>query len=73
MKIARDWNVTASGSRYVTRFSVQRAFLGDCEVQNAGGSEYQEYWIPAEHLARLNENIVGQIEVIAEFHSKQTP
>lgn len=73
VKIARDWNVKASGSGYVTRFSVQCAFLGDYEVQNAGGSEYQEYWIPTEHLARLNENIVGQIEVIAEFHSNQTP
>ena len=26
-----------------------------------------EYWIPAEELADFNRNIVGQIEVIAEF------
>lgn len=28
----------------------------------------QEYWIPPEDLSELNRNIVGQIEVIAEFH-----
>jgi hypothetical protein len=37
-------------------------------VQNAGGSQHQEYWIPVEDLTRFNENIVGSIEVIAEFH-----
>jgi hypothetical protein len=73
VKIARDWNVKASGSGYVTRFSVQRAFLDDYEVQYAGGSEHQEYWIPAEDLPRLNENIVGLIEVIAEFHGAAAP
>jgi hypothetical protein len=36
-------------------------------VQNAGGSQYQEYWIPAEDLAAFNENIVGLIEVMARF------
>ncbi len=73
VKIARDWNVKASGAGYVTRFSVRRSFLSRYEVQNAGGSQYQEYWIPAEDLMRFNENIIGSIEVIAEFHREETP
>jgi hypothetical protein len=66
-KIARDWNVKASGSGYVTRFAVKREFLARYDVQNAGGERFQEYWIPAEDLALFNDNIVGEIEVIAEF------
>ncbi len=66
-KIARDWNVKASGSGYVTRFAVRREFLARYEVQNAGGRAHQEYWIPAEELAEMNRNIVGKIEVIASF------
>jgi hypothetical protein len=67
IKIARDWNVKASGAGYVTRFSVRRSFLNRYEVQSAGGSQHQEYWIPAEDLAQFNVSIVGAIEVIAEF------
>jgi len=66
-KIARDWNVKASGAGYVTRFSVRNSFLARYPVRNAGGSEHQEYWIPAEDLADFNRNIVGPIVVIAEF------
>jgi hypothetical protein len=68
-KIARDWNVKASGSGYVTRFAVRRSFIARYQVQNAGGSQHQEYWIPAEDLPEFNANIVGEIEVIAEFHA----
>ena len=68
-KIARDWNVKASGSGYVTRFAVLRSFLDRYEVQTAGGSDHLEYWIPAAELADFNENIVGPIEIISEFFS----
>lgn len=66
-KIARDWNVPASGSGFVTRFSVQARFLARYCVQDAGGIEHQEYWIPAEDLDAFNTAIVGTIEVIAHF------
>jgi hypothetical protein len=69
-KIARDWNVKASGSGYVTRFEVRRDFLDRYEVQQAGGQTILEYWIPAEALPELNRNIVGVIQVVAEFHSE---
>jgi hypothetical protein len=67
IKIARDWNVPASGAGYVTRFRVKRAFLDRYEVQMAGGRQHLEYWIPAEDLPAFNEAIVGEIEVIATF------
>lgn len=67
VRIASDWNVKASGAGYVTRFQVRKSFLDGYEVQNAGGSQYQEYWIPAEDLMAFNESIVGLIEVTARF------
>src|SRR5690349_4274048 len=67
VKIARDWNVPASGSGYVTRFEVRRDFLDKYSVQQAGGSDHSEYWIPAEEMTAFNEAIVGEIEVVAEF------
>ena len=66
-KIARDWNVPASGSGYVTRFEVRRNFLENYGVQQAGGSAHLEYWIPAEEMTAFNEAIVGEIKVVAEF------
>lgn len=35
-KIARDWNVEHSGSGYVTRFEVRRAYLDRYGVRQAG-------------------------------------
>jgi hypothetical protein len=66
-KIARDWNVPASGKGYVTRFQVSRAFLDRFDVHVAGGQAHREYWIPAEDLDAFNAALVGEIEVIAEF------
>lgn len=66
-KIARDWNVPASGSGYVTRFEVRRDFLENYSVQSAGGSAHLEYWIPAAEITAFNGAIVGEIEVVAEF------
>jgi hypothetical protein len=66
-KIARDWNVKASGAGFVTRFEVRKSFLDRYEVHQVGGQTILEYWIPAEDLDELNENIVGQIEVVAEY------
>ena len=66
-KIARDWNVPASGAGYVTRFRVAKAFLDRYQVRETGGKDHMEYWIPAEDLAAFNAVIVGEIEVIAEY------
>ncbi len=68
IKIARDWNVRASGSGYVTRFSVKRSYLNQYQVELAGGREHQEYWIPSEDLPNFNDAIVGEIEITQEFY-----
>ncbi len=68
-KIARDWNVKASGSGYVTRFQMSKEFLDRYEVQIVGGSIHEEYWIPAEDLPEFNHHIIGTIEVMAEFYA----
>lgn len=53
----------------MTRFRVNSAYLDRFPVQKVGSVIHQEYWIPAEQLAEFNANIVGPIEVIAEFYS----
>jgi hypothetical protein len=65
--IARDWNVKQSGSGCVTRFAVRRDFLTRYEVHQVGGRTIVEYWIPAEDLDAFNDNIVGTIDVVAEY------
>ena len=67
IKIARDWNVPASGAGYVTRFEVRSDFLSAYGVQDAGGIAHREYWIPAEELDAFNAAIVGAIEVVRTF------
>ena len=69
-QIAREWNVPASDSGYVTRFAVRKEFLARYREQQVGASIHREVWIPAEELAEMNRNIVGLIEVIAEYKSK---
>src|SRR5436309_1611725 len=72
-QIAKDWNVPASGAGYVLRFALQKNFADRYPVQRVGGSVHQELWIPAEELAEMNRNIVGLIEVIAEFKGGNQP
>lgn len=67
VKIARDWNVPASGAGFVTRFEVRKAFLDRYRIEEAGGRAHREYWIPAEDLEALNAALVGEIEVVRAF------
>lgn len=69
VQIARDWNAKRNSDKvgYVTRFAVKSAYLAKFAVQTVGGAVHQEYWIPAEELTEFNHNIVGRIEVIAEY------
>jgi len=53
-RIARDWNVKASGVGYVTRFRVRKSFLDRYGVQQVGGETILEYWIPAEDLEEMD-------------------
>lgn len=70
-QIAREWNTKDPGSGmlgYVLRFEVRAGYLDGFAVHKVGAHEHLEYWIPASDLEEFNRNIVGPIEVIAEFH-----
>lgn len=66
-QIATQWNVKSSGVGFVTKFEVKKSFVDKYETQKVGGSEHTEWWIPAEDLEKLNDNIVGLIEIIGEY------
>ena len=65
--ISRKWNVRDHGAGYGTRFHVRKDFVAKYPVQIVGDRTCQELWVPAEELPAFNDNIVGEIEVIAEF------
>jgi hypothetical protein len=67
IQIARDWNVKESGAGFVMKFNVRAEFLSRYRIEKVGGTIHTEYWIPAEDLDEFNSNIVGLIEVTAEF------
>jgi hypothetical protein len=71
-EIARDWNAKSAGSGYVTRFRVRTEYLARFDLKTVGSAIHKEYWIPAQDLPEFNRNIVGKIEVVAEFHGPQT-
>jgi hypothetical protein len=67
IQIARDWNVPASGSGFVTKFAVLKDYLKKFKIENVGGPIHNELWVPAEELDEFNNNIVGVIEVTQRF------
>jgi len=66
-QIARDWNVRQSGAGFVTRFQIGANFAARYPIQKVGGATHTELWVPANELTEFNRNIVGKIEIIAEF------
>ena len=68
-QIARDWNSRRTGVGFVVRFTIESEYLKSYEVHQVGARIHREYWIPAAELDNFNNNIVGQIEVVASFES----
>jgi hypothetical protein len=70
-RIARDWNTKDEKSGYVgyvLEFVVPAATLDRWQPQQgAAGETFRELWVPAEELDEFNAQIIGSIEVIAEF------
>ena len=71
IRIAREWNVPASGVGYVTRFRIDAVFARRYPVRQAGGAWILELWVPAEELEDFNSHIVGLIEVVHEFRAQR--
>ena len=66
-EIAVKWNVPSCGVGYVTCFKVLKEFVDRYETHQVGAKRHTEWWIPAEDLEDLNDNIIGTIEVIGIF------
>jgi len=71
IQIVGDWNVSASGSGYVTKFHVETDYISKFEIQNVGGEIHNELWVPAEELEEFNKHIVGTIEVTQKFFKEE--
>ena len=72
-QIARDWNTKDERSGfvgYVLRFQVRGSFLNKYDVRTVGNAGHREYWIPAAEVAKFDANIVGAIEVVAEYRTR---
>jgi hypothetical protein len=67
VEIASRWNVKDDGVGYVTRFAIRSEFMRRYKIQRVGAEHHTEWWVPAEELEELNDNIVGKIEVIGEY------
>lgn len=70
IQIARDWNVPASGSGFVTKFNLPADYLQKYKVENVGGIIHNELWVPAEELEEFNDRIVGEIVVTRSFYTE---
>jgi len=76
VRIAREWNTKDPNSDhvgFVLRFEVRTSYLDAYQVQEAGGRDCLEYWIPADDLEVFNDNIVGPIVVLHEFRPDALP
>ena len=69
VEIASQWNVKDSGVGFVTRFRVRRRFMDRYDVHTVGAAHHTEWWVPDAELEELNDNIVGEIEVIGEYRA----
>ncbi|MFD2520078.1 hypothetical protein [Emticicia soli] len=73
-QIALEWNTNDEFSGYcgiVTAFSLPTAYLQQYPVQNVGAKIHEELWVPSEELEAFNNQIIGDIEIIKVFVSKQ--
>jgi hypothetical protein len=69
-EIAEKWNTKDEQSGfagYVTRFHVRTDFIRQFPTKQVGDAQHQELWIPSASVEEMNRNVVGKIEVIAEF------
>ena len=67
-QIASDWNVKSGQSAgYVTQFKVEDEYIGQFDTHIVGGSQYEEFWIPAEEIEEFNRHLSGHIRVLGAY------
>ena len=67
IQITQRWNGADYGEGYVTKFEVSKAFMDRYSVEKVGSGIHTEWWVPAEDLEELNDNIHGKIEVVGHY------
>jgi hypothetical protein len=67
IRIARDWNVPASGAGVCHPLPGARGIHFPLHPAKSRCEAFLEYWIPVGELPLLNAAIIGLIEVVAEF------
>lgn len=75
-RIARDWNKTNDADTniaFITRFAVRKSFLDRYGLRHTDATTEAKYRIPVEDLPVFNDNIIGEIEIIAEYRNDTPP
>ena len=69
-EIAEQWNVKYNEDHkgYVVKFEIDDEYIKRYEIHTVGSEYHQELWIPAEKLEEFNQHIIGEIQVIKEYH-----
>ncbi len=73
-QIAKEWNAEDEFSGYcgfVTAFDIDAEYVSKFEVQNVGGFEHNELWVPAEELEEFCNHFTGKIEVLESFYGER--
>ncbi len=69
-QIAKEWNTEDEFSGfagYVLAFDLPEDFIANYPVQNVGGEQHNELWVPAAELDAFNDHIVGEIRLVTTF------
>jgi hypothetical protein len=72
--IARDWNTNddANGNvGYVTQFEIPLDYFEQFDVQNVGGRNHNEIWVPAAELHEFNNKLTNGIKVVRAFYGEK--
>jgi len=65
---ASDWNAKSGQfAGYVTQFKVEDEYISQFQKHTVGGSQHQEFWIPAEEVEGFNGHIAGHIKVVEAY------
>jgi len=70
-QIAQRWNTEDEFSGYVSyvlSFNIPTEYYEKFEVQNVGGFEHNELWVPAEELDEFNKKIIDKIKLEKTFY-----
>ncbi len=66
--VAKMWSAPKYSAGYVAELEIEQHFIEQYELQSIAYDDQSEYRIPVEDLNKLNQHIIGLIDVISAFH-----